>query len=868
MHVHTGNGIEPVDFNKILIKVATMASGLNPLVDASLVAQKTIERMIDGISTEELDNLSAGIAASLANIHPDYSILGARIAMDRLHKKLDVYNTSFTDNVEKIFNNTINGVKSIRVGQHSYDFIMKHKDRINKMIDYKRDLEGYDFAAIQSFFKRGLEQIDGKVAETPQQMYMRVAIGLNVWKPRTEREIALFEEQTGTKLTPSHIQKMTDEERLVEIERYYNLLSMRKISHSGPVLMHGGSEYNQMASCYLQYCSDALTGDEYHETGMVDGIMKAMTQLAKQSQGGGGNAITLVDLRSAGSPIRKTNGKSNGLLPFMKMFDATIGAINQSGKRAGTCAVYLEPWHADVLDYLDAGNHFTIEEKRCKNLFYALMMNDLFFERLMKDQGNAKWTLFDPGMVANHIEKPLSEYYGDEFKEKYEYLESLDIGKTIPLMEIWSRCCNLWQTTGMPYILNKDEINKKSNQKNIGTVKSSNLCTEIALVSNNDETAVCVLGSVCVSQFYNPAIKGKVDYEGIVETARLATRTLNNVIDLQYYPTPETRNSCLMRRAIGIGAQGLADLFHQLRIGFTSDEAQTVNKYVYEAIYYGCMKESMELAKQDGAYTGFVGSPASLGELQFDMWGVDSKELLFKKEWTQLKNDIAKHGLRNSEVTALAPTASSSIRMGNNEMHEPYTRNVYVRQTIAGSMQIVNKHLVNELVEIGVWSQVLCDKIIMQDGSVQGIDEIPADIQERYKTVYELDWMKLIDMMAERSPFVSQTSSYNHYTTYENSGPTAFTQKIIYAWKKGLKTISYYQHTEAASTAKKELGMVSHATLTPTNAQIANEKEALAQVAFTERTQSIASTWNPDAALIDDGIEVVTVGEVCEDCST
>lgn len=863
MHVQTQNGIEPVDFNKILIKVATMAQGLHSSVDASLVAKHTIERMVDGITTEELDNLSAGIAASLANIHPDYSILGARIAMDRLHKNLDIQNTLFSDNITKLYNHQINGIKSIRIGKHTYDFIQKHKDQLNKIINYSRDLEGYDFAAIQSFFKRGLEQIDGKVAETPQQMYMRVAIGLNVWKPRNEREVAEFERRTGQKLMPSHIQKMTDKERLVEIERYYNLLSARKISHSGPVLMHAGSEYNQMASCYLQYCEDALTGDDYHETGMVEGIMKAMSQLAKQSQGGGGNAITLVDLRAGGSPIRKTNGKSNGLLPFMKMFDSTIGAINQSGKRAGTCAVYLEPWHADVLEYLDAGNHFTIEEKRCKNLFYALMMNDLFFERLMRDQAQAQWTLFDPGIVSNHIEKPLSDYYGEEFKEKYEYLESLGVGKTIPLMEIWSRCCNLWQTTGMPYILNKDEINKKSNQKNIGVVKSSNLCTEIALVSNAQETAVCVLGSVCVSQFYNPKLEGKIDYEGIIETSRLATRTLNNVIDLQYYPTPETRDSCLMRRAIGIGAQGLADLFHELRIGFTSTEAHEINKKIYEAIYFGCIKESMELAKQDGSYTGFDGSPASKGILQFDMWGVDENSLMLKKEWQQLKKDIQKHGLRNSEVTALAPTASSSIRMGNNEMHEPYTRNVYVRQTIAGSMQIVNKHLVNELVEQNLWNQNICDQIIMRDGSVQGIDEIPQDIQDRYKTVYELDWMKLIDMMAERSPFVSQTSSYNHYTTYEDSGPTAFTQKVIYAWKKGLKTISYYQHTEAATTAKKELGM-SMASAQPTV-----EKENLASMAFGASSEAPAKTaWNPEAALVDDGIETMVVGEVCEDCST
>jgi ribonucleoside-diphosphate reductase alpha chain len=853
MLVHTQNGLETVDFNKILEKISSIAQGLNSLVDPGIVAQKTIQSMVDGITTTELDNLSAGIAASMANIHPDYSVLGAKLAMNRLHKQLDIKNRTFSDNVTLLYNHQINGIKSTRVGEQSYTFIQKNKDFLNNLIDYSRDLDQYDFAAVQSFFKRGLEQIDGKMAETPQQMYLRVCIGLNVWNPRSNQEVENFEKQTGQKLKPSWISKMTDEQRLNQIAKYYDIMSMRKMSHSGPVLLHAGSSYNQMASCYLQYCSDALTGDDYHETGVVDGIMKAMTQLAKQSQGGGGNAITIADLRAEGSPIRKTNGKSNGILPFMKMFDATIGAINQSGKRAGTCAVYIEPWHGDILDFLDAGNHFTIEERRCKNIFYGLFMNDLFFERFVTQQGEAKWTLFDPGVILNHIEKPLSEYYGDEFKEKYEYLESLGIGKEISIMEIWSRICNLWQTTGMPYILNKDEINRKSNQKNFGVIKSSNLCTEISLVSNSKETAVCVLGSVCVSQFYDPTKPEKINYDGIIHVTRMATRHLNNVIDLQYYPTPETRNACLMRRAIGIGAQGLADLFHELKLSFVGEEAKKVNKKIYEAIYYGCLVESMEMAKEDGSYVGFEGSPASQGILQYDLWNVDEKDLqLDKKLWSDLKKDIKKYGLRNSEVTALAPTASSSVRMGNNEMHEPYTRNIYVRSTIAGSMQIVNKHLVRELVELGIWNEAVCNNILNQDGSVQGIDTIPVDIQERYRTVYELPWQDLVDMQADRSVFVSQTSSYNHYTTYEESGPTAFTQKVIYAWKKGLKTLSYYQHTETASTAKKELG--GNTVFTNNNLGATNGPAK--------------SRWTPSANIVDDGIETVVIGEVCEDCSS
>lgn len=848
MQVQTSNGIEAVDFNKILVKLESFASDLNDIVDVDVVAQKTIERMVDGITTDELDNLSAGIAASLAIHHPDYSKLGARILMSRLHKRLDIPNTSFFENLTKLYNHKILGEKSTRVSERVYRFIEANQDFFEDLVDYDKDFTEYDYSAIQSFFKRGLEHIDGEIAETPSQMLLRVATGLNTFNPRSDREIAEFEKTTGIKLKPSHIEKMNDKERLEQIKAYYHQLVNRKISLPGPILLHAGSKYNQMASCYLQYIGDSLVGDEYNETGKVGGIMRGMSQLAHQSKFGGGNAINIHDLRGAGSPIRKTNGKSNGILPFMKMFDSVIGAVNQSGKRAGTCAVYLEPWHSDILDFLDAGNHFTIEEKRCKNLFYALWMNDLFFERLVKDKGEAKWTLFDPGVVALHLDKPLSEYYGEEFKQKYEELEAKGVGNTISLMEIWSRVCNLFQTTGMPYIMNKDAINTKSNQQNIGTIKSSNLCTEIALVNNEDETAVCVLSSVCVSRHADRQAK-KVDYEGIIETARLATRHLNNVIDLQYYPSPETRNSCLMRRAIGVGVQGLADVFAKMGVSFTSDEAKAINKKIYECVYYGCLLESNELAKQDGAYTGFEGSPLSEGIFQFNMWDVkDEDTFLGQAKWEALRQEIIKHGVRNSEVTALAPTASSSIRMGNNEMHEPFTRNVFVRSYIGGAIQIMNTYLVDELVEQNIWTPELCNEIIARDGSVQGIEEVPAEIQDRYRTVYEYDWKDLVDMMADRSPFVSQTSSYNNYTSYEESGPTAFTQKVIYGWKKRLKTISYYQHTESATTAKKELGGIS---------SLKKKTE--------EEKVKIKKRWSP-GVVKEVAVPVQTIGEVCEDC--
>jgi ribonucleoside-diphosphate reductase alpha chain len=721
----------------------------------------------DKMTEQEYATLLANTAANMTDIHPDYGILAARIAMEELHKELA--QTTFKEHIDKLYNHEINGVKSTRISKSTYDFIMSHADELEEIIDYSRDFDGWDYSAYCMIVKSNLYEIDNKPAETITQMHLRVACGIA--------------------------------NNIEDVKAIYDALSKREISVSSPVISNAGSEQNQMASCYLQYCEDAMVGDDYPITGKVGGIMKAMTQLAAQSKGRGGNAITITDVRGNGSPIRKVNGKSNGILPFMKMFDSTIGAVNQGGKRAGTCAVYIEPWHSDILEFLDAGNHFTIEEKRCKNLFFGLWMNDLFFKRLITDQNNAKWTLFDPGIVTQYLEKPLSEYYGDEFVEKYEYLESLNIGNEIPLMEIWTRVCHLWQTTGMPYMVNKDEVNKKSNENNLGTVKQSNLCTEITLVSDKDHTGVCVLASIVLPQYVNDT----VDTDKLIQAARIATRITDRIIDLQFYPTPETRNACVNRRPVGIGMQGLADMFHKLKLEFTGEEAQRLNKIVYEALYLGCVMESIELAKVYGAYKGYEGSLASQGKLQYDLWGLTEEDLHFKEEWKQVKQDLEKYGLRNSEITALAPTAASSVRMGNAEMHEPYTRNVYVRSHIAGTSQIVNKYLVKELQELGLWSSAMFDKIVYLEGSIQDIEEIPQDIKDRYKTIYEIDWKKLIDMNADRSPFISQTSSFNHYTSSKDASPTLFTQKVLYAWRKGLKTLSYYMHTEAASTAKKEM---------------------------------------------------------------
>jgi ribonucleoside-diphosphate reductase alpha subunit len=809
MQVTTNGGQEPVDFNKIIEKIKKYSYNLSSLIDPHLVAQKTIQSMVNGITTTELDNLSAGIAANFTNIHPDYSILGARILISRLHKQLKVKEISFAQNLARMYNQTTFGKKSTRISKEVFEFCTKYQTELEAIIDYDLDYNDYDYPAIMSYYKSSLRKINDNLVETPNQMFLRVAIGLHIPKIRRKEELDNFEKYSGFRPETYRIMNLSDQEKLTEIKSYYLQLAHRKISPQSPIIVHAASEMNQMPSCYLQYCGDSLTGDEYSYNGVVKGILGSLTQLAAQGKSGGATGVNISDVRSKGSYISKTGGISNGILPFMKMFDSSIAAINQGGRRAGVCTLYIEPWHKDILDFLDAGDHFTIEEKRCKNIFYGLYTNDLFFKRLIEDQNNAKWTLFDPAEVVAKIGHSLSDVYGEQFEKEYLELEASGLGETINLMEVWNRVCKLIQISGNPYIVHKDAINSKTNQKNIGVIKGSNVCCEITLVSNQDETGVCVLSSISLPRFIDPQTK-TFNFEKLIETARITTRSLNNVLDIQHYPTPETRNSCLSSRAIGVGAQGLADVYAILRLDFDSLEAKMLNEKIYETIYYGCLKESMELSKLEGSYHYYPGSPISKGILQYDMWGLTEENLhLDQTKWLELKADIMKYGVRNSEVTALMPTASSSIRMGNNEMHEPFTRNIYVRQYIGGSVRVVNKYLVNDLIELDLWNEELCNKIIYNEGSVQGLLELPAEIQSRYRTAYELDFKNIVDMMADRSPFVSQAASFNHFVTYDESGPTAFTQRIIYSWKKGLKTLSYYIHTETASTAKKELGGLS-----------------------------------------------------------
>jgi ribonucleoside-diphosphate reductase alpha subunit len=797
--------------NQIVSKLEKYNYQLSNLIDIQELNKQIIARLPSNYDEDILDDLIASTCANLVNIHPDYSILAARIGMSKLHRNLQIEKVTFAQNLKRQYDQVIHGKKSTRISDKMMNFVLKYEKELQNIIDYSLDYALYDYAALMSYIKSSLRRIDGEIVETINQLFLRVAVGIHIPKMRSEEELDNFEAYSKFRPESYRLMNLSDQELLQEIEIYYKELANRKISPQSPIIVHAGSDLNQMPSCYLQYCSDSMTGnshkeDSYSSDGVVKGIFGALTQMAAQGKSGGATGINISDIRANGSYINKTGGTSNGILPFMKIFDSSIAAINQGGRRAGVCTLYLEPWHADILDFLDAGDHFAIEEKRCKNIFLALYTNDLFFKRLTNDKQNAKWTLFDPADVVAILGYSLSDVYGSQFETDYVKLEKMGIGKTINLMEIWSRVCKLLQISGNPYIVHKDAINIKSNQQNIGTIKGSNVCCEISLVSNDDETGVCVLSSISLQRFVNVK-NNSFNFEELIKTARIATRSLNNVLDIQHYPTPQTRNSALSSRAIGIGAQGLADVFALLKYDFTSVEAKKLNKQIYECLYYGCLLESNNLARLEGPYNYYKDSPISMGILQHDMWGVDDKDtFLGEAKWQKLREEIKQYGVRNSEVTALMPTASSSIRMGNNEMHEPFTRNIYIRQYIGGSIQVINRYLVNDLIEKNLWNTELMQQIINNDGSVQNIDIIPKEIQNRYKTAYELEYKDLIDMMADRSPFVSQAASFNHFITYENSGPTAFTQRIIYAWKSGLKTLSYYIHTEAATTAKKELG--------------------------------------------------------------
>jgi ribonucleoside-diphosphate reductase alpha chain len=737
---------ESVKFDKITARVTKLCYGLNPIVDPVKIAMKVIEGVYDGVTTSELDNLAAEIAASNATTHPDYALLASRIAVSNLHK-----------NTKKSFSQTITDLYTYldpKTGQSAgliaddvYKVIQENAPLLDSTIIYDRDFN-FDYFGFKTLERSYLLKLHGKVAERPQHLFMRVAVGIH-------------------------------KSNLDEAIKTYNMMSEGWFTHATPTLFNAGTPKPQMSSCFLiEMQSDS-----------IDGIYNTLKQTALISQSAGGIGLSIHNVRAKGSYIKGTNGTSNGIVPMLKVFNDTARYVDQGGgKRKGSFAIYLEPWHADVMDFLDLKKNHGKEEARARDLFYALWIPDLFMKRVKED---STWTLMCPNECPG-----LADTHGAEFEALYTKYEQEGRGRaTIKAQDIWFKILESQIETGTPYMLYKDAANGKSNQKNLGTIKSSNLCTEIMEYTAPDEIAVCNLGSIALPKFVKD---GEFDHNRLFDVAYQLAINLNVIIDNNYYPVPETRKSNMRHRPIGIGVQGLADAFIMMRFPFDSAEAKTLNKEIFETIYYAAATASKDLAIKDGAYETFPGSPASHGILQFDMWGVTPSN---RWEWDVLKEEIKIHGMRNSLLLAPMPTASTAQILGNNECFEPYTSNIYTRRVLAGEYIIVNKHLLKDLVSLGLWNEDLKNKLIGANGSVQNIAEIPDNLKALYKTAWELSQKTIIDMSADRGAYICQSQSLNVFMENPNFGK--LTSMHFYAWESGLKTGMYYLRTKAATDAIK-----------------------------------------------------------------
>lgn len=739
---------EPVHFEKISARIGKLCTGLDPkYVDATKVAMTVINGLYDGVTTVELDELAAETAAHMTSVHTDYGILAARIAVSNLHKETE---KSFSKTMTLLRNYVHPKTKqpAPMISEEVYKVIMENKDRLDSAIIYDRDFQ-YDFFGFKTLERAYLLKIDGKIAERPQHMLMRVSVGIH------------------------------GEDIDAAIETY-NLMSQKWFTHASPTLFNSGTTRPQLSSCFL-VCM---------EEDSIEGIYDTLKTCAQISKCAGGIGISVHKIRATGSYISGTNGTSNGLVPMLRVYNNTARFVDQGGgKRKGAFAVYLEPWHADVFEFLNLRKNHGKEENRARDLFYGLWTPDLFMKRVEED---GDWTLFCPNEAPG-----LADVHSDAFVELYEKYEKEGRGrKTIKARSLWQAILESQTETGTPYMLYKDACNSKSNQQNLGTIRSSNLCTEIIEYTAPDETAVCNLASIALSKFVK---NGKFDHKRLYEVTQVATRNLNKIIDINYYPVESARKSNLRHRPIGIGVQGLADAFLMLRLPFESEGARKLNREIFETMYFAALSASMELAKVDGPYATFGGSPASKGVLQFDMWA-DSK-LSGRWNWAKLKEDIKHHGLRNSLLLAPMPTASTSQILGNNECFEPYTSNLYLRRTLAGEFVCFSRHLMKDLLQHGLWNENLKNKIVAHNGSVQNIEEIPADLRKLHKTVWEISGKVLIDLAADRGAFIDQSQSFNVHMPNVNFGK--LTSMHFYAWKKGLKTGMYYLRTKAAADAIK-----------------------------------------------------------------
>ncbi|WP_406844603.1 ribonucleoside-diphosphate reductase subunit alpha [Flavobacterium soyae] len=740
---------EPVMFDKITERIKKLCYGLNELVDPVKVAMRVIEGLYDGVSTSELDNLAAETAASMTIAHPDYAQLAARVAISNLHSNTK---KSFSETMKDMYHyvNPRNGQEAPLIADDVFKVIQENAAFLDSHIIYTRDFN-YDYFGFKTLERSYLLKINGKIVERPQHMLMRVSVGIHL-------------------------------DDLKSVIETYDLMSKKFFTHATPTLFNAGTPKPQMSSCFLL----AMQDDS------IDGIYDTLKQTAKISQSAGGIGLSIHNVRATGSYIRGTNGTSNGIVPMLRVFNDTARYVDQGGgKRKGSFAIYIETWHADIFDFLDLKKNTGKEEMRARDLFFAMWTSDLFMKRVQED---STWTLMCPNECPG-----LYDVYGDEFEALYTDYEFRGKGrKTIRARELWEKILESQIETGTPYMLYKDAANRKSNHKNLGTIRSSNLCTEIMEFTSKDEIAVCNLASISLPMFIE---NGKFDHEALYNVTKRVTRNLNKVIDRNYYPVKEAENSNMRHRPVGLGVQGLADAFIMLRMPFTSDEAKKLNQEIFETLYFAAVTASMEMAKEEGPYSTFEGSPMSQGEFQHNMWGMKDEELSGRWDWASLRKEVMEHGVRNSLLVAPMPTASTSQILGNNEAFEPYTSNIYTRRVLSGEFIVVNKHLLEDLVKLGLWNESLKQEIMRHNGSVQNIDIIPQDLKELYKTVWEMSMKDIIDMSRQRGYFIDQSQSLNLFM--QDANYSKLTSMHFYAWQSGLKTGMYYLRTKAAVDAIK-----------------------------------------------------------------
>jgi ribonucleoside-diphosphate reductase alpha subunit len=738
---------EAVKFDKITARIIKMCYGLDPLVSPEAVAMKVIEGIYDGVTTTVLDNLAAEVAAAKTIDHPDYALLASRIAVSNLHKETK---KSFSEVMEDLYKyvDPKTGQRASLIADDVFEVIQNNSELLDSSIIYDRDFR-YDYFGFKTLTRSYLLKTKGEIAERPQQMLMRVAVGIH-------------------------------KNDLPQAIKTYNLMSEGWFTHATPTLFNAGTPKPQMSSCFLLTMKDDS----------IEGIYETLKSCAQISQSAGGIGLAIHNIRATGSYIKGTNGTSNGIVPMLRVFNDTARYVDQGGgKRKGSFAMYIEPWHADVFDFLDLKKNTGKEEMRARDLFYALWIPDLFMKRV---EENGDWTLMCP-----HECPGLSDKFGAEFEALYTQYEAEGKGrKTIKAQDLWFKVLESQIETGTPYMLYKDAANSKSNQQNLGVIKSSNLCTEIIEYTAPDEIAVCNLASLALPKYVTE--DGQFDHDKLFEVTYQATVNLNRIIDGNFYPVEEARNSNMRHRPIGLGVQGLADAFIMMRFPFESEEAKALNREIFETIYYAAMTASKDLAKVEGPYETYAGSPVSKGVFQYDMWGVTPTD---RWEWDLLKEEVMKFGVRNSLLVAPMPTASTAQILGNNECFEPYTSNIYTRRVLSGEFIIVNKHLLKDLVKEGLWTKEMRQKLMGANGSVQNINEIPQYIKDLYKTAWEISQKAIIEQAADRGAYICQSQSLNIFMENANFGK--LTSMHFYGWKKGLKTGMYYLRTKAATDAIK-----------------------------------------------------------------